>query len=105
MRCTTLPSGVKRLQPSTILPTAPWCHSLPHAPGGIRVVSSGPGLLGISGSVGLGLCRITDVTNFREHPPSRHYEYPGEWVWATPRTGLPLLRGEPKLHSGWLVDR
>jgi hypothetical protein len=23
-------------------------------------------------------------------------EYPGEWLWATPRTGLTLLPGEPK---------
>jgi hypothetical protein len=23
-------------------------------------------------------------------------EYPGEWLWATPRTGLTLLLGEPK---------
>jgi hypothetical protein len=22
-------------------------------------------------------------------------EYPGEWLWATPRTGLTLLLGEP----------
>jgi hypothetical protein len=24
-------------------------------------------------------------------------EYPGEWLWATPRTGLTLLLGEPKV--------
>jgi hypothetical protein len=24
-------------------------------------------------------------------------EYPGEWLWATPRTGLTLLPGEPKV--------
>jgi hypothetical protein len=25
------------------------------------------------------------------------YEYPGEWLWATSRTGLTLLLGEPKM--------
>ena len=24
-------------------------------------------------------------------------EYPGEWLWATSRTGLTLLLGEPKV--------
>jgi hypothetical protein len=24
-------------------------------------------------------------------------EYPGEWLWATPRSGLTLLPGEPKV--------
>jgi hypothetical protein len=27
-------------------------------------------------------------------------EYPGEWLWATPRTGLTLLPGEPKMCLG-----
>jgi hypothetical protein len=29
-----------------------------------------------------------------ENAPS-NCEYPGEWLWATPRTGLTLLLGEP----------
>jgi hypothetical protein len=32
-------------------------------------------------------------------------EYPGEWLWATPRTGLPLLLGEPKVPCKCHVDR
>ena len=24
-------------------------------------------------------------------------EYPGEWLWATPRSGLTLLLGEPEV--------
>jgi hypothetical protein len=27
-------------------------------------------------------------------------EYPGEWLWATPWTGLTLLPGEPKMCLG-----
>ena len=30
-------------------------------------------------------------------------EYPGGWLWATPRTGLTLLLGEPKVPCARLV--
>ena len=40
---------------------APYC-----AAGGIRVVSKDPGLSGVSGSIGSGLCKFAD-TNIREH--------------------------------------
>jgi hypothetical protein len=36
------------------------------AAGGIRVVSKDPGLSGVSGSIGSGLCKFAD-TNIREH--------------------------------------
>jgi len=45
-----------------------------------------------------------DLLNFREivksevqllRIPLLGCEYPGEWLWATPRLGLTLLLGEP----------
>jgi hypothetical protein len=38
-----------------------------------------------------------DPANELRRIPLLGCEYPGEWLWATPRTGLTLLLGEPKV--------
>jgi predicted nuclease with RNAse H fold len=44
------------------------------------------------------------VRNFGEHPTPEvllpRCEYPREWLWATPRSGLTLLPREPKVRRG-----
>jgi hypothetical protein len=66
MRCRSVqgcanPAYLEGFPFPALLRVAPYC-----VPGGIRVVSRGPGLSGVSGSVGPGLCRFSD-TNIREH--------------------------------------